>query len=110
MKGDFSKLTVWQRSIELAELIYRFIPMLPQEEKFALGNQMRRAVVSIPSNIAEGYGRRTETEFIHFLHIARGSNHELLSHMILCKLLFKLPDESMDEIFNNINQISKMLN
>lgn len=85
--GDYQSLDVWQRAMELAEEIYKLIDKLPREERFALCDQMRRAVVSIPSNIAEGKGRNSDKEFIYFLKIAMGSKCELETQLILCERL-----------------------
>jgi len=66
----FEDLIIWQKGITLAKVIYKITKALPVEEKFALGDQLRRAAVSVPSNIAEGYGRRTSNDYRKFLHIA----------------------------------------
>ena len=70
-------LIVWQKAMDLTTEIYRLIKFLPREETYALSDQMRRAAVSIPSNIAEGHGRNSNKEFANFLSIARGSLTEL---------------------------------
>ena len=69
---DYRELIVWQKAMGLVELLYRRTRLFPKEELYGLTSQMRRAAVSIPSNIAEGQGRRTTRDFIHFLSIARG--------------------------------------
>ena len=66
---DYKDLIVWQKSMELARIIYRLTSRFPRDEVFGLTNQIRRAAVSIPSNIAEGFGRGSDREFIHFLQI-----------------------------------------
>ena len=75
----FQDLIVWQESMQLAKEIYKLVKLLPSEEQYALSDQMRRAAVSIPSNIAEGQARNSTKEFIQFLYIAKGSNAELLT-------------------------------
>ena len=75
--GSYKELKVWNKAIDLFEEIYRLVKMLPQEERFALSDQMRRAAVSIPSNIAEGQERGSTKEFKHFIMIAQGSRAEL---------------------------------
>ena len=70
-------LIVWQKAMDLTTEIYRLVKFLPREETYALSDQMRRAAVSIPSNIAEGHGRNSNKEFANFLSIARGSLTEL---------------------------------
>ena len=81
---SFEDLIVWQQSMLLAREIYKLVKFLPVEERYALSDQMRRAAVSIPSNIAEGQARNTSKEFIQFLHIAKGSNAELITQLLLC--------------------------
>ena len=66
----YKNLIVWQKAMDLSVEIYKITAVLPEEEKFGLCSQMRRAVISIPSNIAEGHSRRAKKEFIHFLRIA----------------------------------------
>lgn len=85
--GDYQSLEVWQRSMDLAEAIYKLIEKLPLEERFALCDQMRRAAVSIPSNIAEGKGRNSDKELLFFLKIAMGSKCELETQLLLCERL-----------------------
>ena len=77
MKKRYKDLLVWQKSTDLVVEIYRVAKLLPKEELYALSNQMRRAAVSIPSNIAEGQARASQKEFVQFLSIAKGSNAEL---------------------------------
>lgn len=79
---DYKELTVWQDAMKLVEAVYLVIRRLPVEERFALADQMRRAVVSIPSNIAEGHDRHSNKEFRHFLLIAKGSAAELETQLI----------------------------
>jgi four helix bundle protein len=76
-------LIVWQKAIKLAGRVYTATRQLPSEERFGLNSQLRRAAVSIPSNIAEGAARRNRNEFLQFLHIARGSLSELETQMMI---------------------------
>jgi len=71
---DYKDLIVWQKAMDLAEEVYRLVKKLPKEELFALSDQIRRAVISIPSNIAEGHERNSIKEYYQFLSIAKGSN------------------------------------
>ena len=80
----FKDLIVWQKSMALTKEIYVLVKRLPKEELYALSDQMRRAAVSIPSNIAEGQGRTSPKEFAHFLSIANGSKAELETQLLLC--------------------------
>lgn len=80
---DYKDLIVWQKSMELARIIYRLTSRFPHDEVFGLTNQIRRVVVSIPSNIAEGFGRGSDREFIHFLRIAKGSAAEVETQILI---------------------------
>ena len=93
--------------MELTDRIYDLVGTLPKEERFALGDQLRRAVVSIPSNIAEGFGRDTHKDFAHFLAQARGSLYEVDTQIeIAIRRGFAEKDQKM---FDLMNEISKML-
>ena len=97
MAGSFKKLLVWQRATELALSVYRLTAQFPDAERFGLTNQMRRAAVSVSSNIAEGAGRATRGEFLQFLGIARGSNFELESQFVIARgLNFGKPQQQED--------------
>ena len=85
MGASFKDLVVWQRAVQLCSEVYRLTGAFPASEKFGLVNQMRRASVSIASNIAEGYGRGTKGEYIQFLGHARGSNCELQTQLLIGK-------------------------
>ncbi|MGO9318988.1 MAG: four helix bundle protein [Terracidiphilus sp.] len=93
MGQSFKELVVWQRAIELTVDVYKLTSKFPDYERFDLTNQMRRASVSIASNIAEGYGRSTKGEYIQFLGFARGSCSELETQIVIAKKLeFGAPD------------------
>ena len=83
MGASFKELVVWQRAIQLSMEIYRLTATFPSSEQFGLISQMRRASVSIASNIAEGYGRSTKGEYLQFLGHARGSTCELQTQLII---------------------------
>jgi four helix bundle protein len=82
---SYKDLLVWQKGIELVKLVYAVSSLIPDDERFGLISQIRRCSVSVPSNIAEGYGRATTAYFIQFLNISRGSLFELETQLILCK-------------------------
>lgn len=108
--SNYKELKVWQKAMDLTVEVYKLVKLLPKEETYALSDQMRRAVVSIPSNIAEGQGRNSDKEFIQFLSIARGSLWELETQIEIC-LRIGYIDQSMATDTNNlIAEISKMLN
>ena len=105
---DYKELIVWQKTIKLVENIYKEVREFPKYETYVLSDQIRRAVISVPSNIAEGSGRNTTKEFIQFLYIALGSTCELETQMIIANKLGYI--KNIDNILTNINEIRKMLN
>ena len=88
--NGYKDLIVWQKSMDLVDEIYRLVKFLPKEETYALSDQMRRAAVSVPSNIAEGYERKSPKEFANFLSIARASRAELETQICICHTIIKL--------------------
>ena len=102
-------LNVWKKSMNLVILIYRLTGQFPKEELFGLASQMRRAAVSIPSNIAEGHGRHSDKELIRFLFISLGSASELETQILLSSKLSFLKDEDFDTLNEMNNEIIKML-
>ena len=106
--NDYRDLIVWQKSMNLVKATYEIISNLPSEEKFALADQMRRSAISIPSNIAEGYERKSTKEYIHFLLIANASRAELATQLEVCKMLNYV--ENIDSILSQCNELAKMIN
>ena len=107
---NYKELFVWQKGIELAVEIYRIIDSFPSKEKFSLTNQMQRSVISISSNIAEGWGRGTTKEYIYFLRIARGSLMELETQIIIAFKLKYLDQTDFNKTSDLIKTIAIMLN
>lgn len=95
--------------MDLASVIYGLVKMLPGEERFALADQMRRSVVSIPSNIAEGQSRGTTKEFAHFLRIAKGSTSELETQLLLCVKLGFVGQADAQKGLELCTEVGKML-
>jgi len=95
---SFRDLKVWQRAMDLVPEIYRIARQFPSHERFGLSDQIRRAAVSIPSNVAEGHSRRHTREFIHHLSIARGSLAELHTLLLLALRLQYLKDQELSAI------------
>ncbi len=110
MIKDFKDLIVWQKSMDLVVEVYHLVKKLPKEELFVLSDQMRRAAISIPSNIAEGQGRNSSKEFVQFLAIAKGSKTELETQLLLCVKIKYLNSSDIETAINLINEIGKMLN
>lgn len=104
----FEELIVWQKAMEFAEIVYKVQRKLPREETYGLGDQIRRAVVSIPSNIAEGCGRETDADFQRFLSIARGSLFEVRTQLDLAVRLGYV--KISEEVFLKAMEIGRMLN
>jgi four helix bundle protein len=114
MVQSFRDLQVWQRAIQLSVAIYRLTKDFPREEVYGLTSQIRRAAVSVPSNIAEGHGRLGTGEHRQFLGISRGSNFELQTQLEVPRALgfgdSKLIDEAEDLSFEVVKMISGILN
>ena len=107
---DFRKLNVWERAHNFVLNIYKLSKPFPKEELYGITSQLRRAVVSIPTNIAEGCGKHTEKDFVRYLSIAAGSTSEVEYLLILSKDL-KFIDESIALAqITEINEIKKILN
>ena len=106
----YRDLIVWQKSMELVKEIYRLTKLLPREERYGLVSQMQRAAVSIPSNIAEGYGRVSTYDYIRFLNIARGSKHELETQLEICVMLGYMSGKTAADATGLCDEIGKMLN
>ena len=105
----YKKLIVWEKSIQLVELVYKITGSYPDEEKFGLTSQIRRCAVSIPSDIAEGHDRRSTKEFAQFLSISMGSAFELESQLIVAQKLNYINEGDVDLLCKRITQIQNML-
>ena len=105
----FQKMIVWSKAKILTIETYKLCKQLPIEEKYALGDQMRRAAISIISNIAEGSGRGSQNEIRQFLRIARGSVSELLAQLIICQELSFFPAEKSNSMINLALEVQNML-
>jgi four helix bundle protein len=107
---SLESLIVWQKAIALAVKVHReILPILPQEEKWNLGSQIRRSAQSIPANIAEGYGRYYFQDTIRFCYIARGSLEETRSHVVLASKLDYLPDDLLADILSDIEEVNRLI-
>ena len=103
-------LVLWQKSMDLAAEVYRLARCFPSFELFGLGAQLRRAAVSVPSNVAEGAARRTTRDFISFLHIARGSLAELETQLLLARRLRYVDDASAQSLAARVDEVGRLLN
>jgi four helix bundle protein len=105
------RLQVWRRAKDFALVVYRqVLPLLPGEEKWGLEQQIRRAVQSIPANIAEGYGRFYYQDNVRFCYIARGSLDETASHLVLAHELGFVPDSLFDRLAEEGEELVRLLN
>ncbi len=107
---DYKDLIVWKRSMELAAEAYIVARKLPGEEIYALADQIRRSAVSIPSNIAEGYGRGSSKDYTRFLAIARGSRYELETQLFLSVDLGYVTENDIAKAIRLGQEVAKMLN
>lgn len=106
---DFKKLKVWQKSHVFTVNLYKISSSFPPEEKFGLTNQIRRASISIESNIAEGCGRNSNKELTRFLYIAQGSAKEVNCQILIARDLGYITKEKSDFLEDKIDEISRML-
>jgi four helix bundle protein len=109
MSHSFRDLTVWQRSMQLTVAIYRLTREFPREEIYGLTSQIRRAAVSLPSNIAEGHGRLNKAEFRQFLGIARASNFELQTQIEIARAIGIGNAKLLNEAEGLSHEVGKML-
>lgn len=107
--GNYKDLSAWQKSIALAKAVYRLTADYPSDERFGLVNQMRRRSVSIPSNIAEGYGRGTDNDLVHFLYISLGSSNELDTQLTISFESSFIDEEKYKEVEQLNHEGNKML-
>jgi len=109
MLKNYKELKVWQKSYELCLKIYRMTTKFPKEEKYGLTAQIRRSAVSIPSNIAEGYGRKTTLDYVRMLYISYGSVCELETQILLAGDLDLLEKGELSKLKKDITEIERML-
>lgn len=107
---EYIELDVWKEARLLVNIVYKITKKFPKEESYGLTNQMRRCAISIPSNIAEGCGRRTSADTIRFLHISRGSFYELETQLYLALDQNYIEIEENDNLLNQIVNCKKLLN
>ena len=106
----YRDLLVWQKAMDLVTEVYKIVKMLPKEETYALSDQMRRAAVSVPSNISEGQARRSNKEFANFLSISRGSLAELETQILICIRLNYIKTSDAETAQNHVKEVARMLN
>lgn len=109
MSSSFRDLRVWQEAMQLTAAIYKGTVGFPRHEVYGLSSQMRRAAVSVPSNIAEGKGHRSDKEFSHFLFHARGSLPELQTQLLIAEELEYLPQEDAKRLLAKCEDVGRAL-
>jgi four helix bundle protein len=107
---SFQELIVWQKAMDLVEEVYRVSGGFPREELYGLTSQLRRAAVSIPSNVAEGQGRHTTADFLRHLSIAYGSLLELETQILIATRLTYLPMERCSAVLNKSGEVGRLMN
>jgi len=109
MLKNYKELKVWQKAYQLCITIYKITKHFPKDERYGLISQIRRSAVSVPSNIAEGYGRKTTPEYIQSLYIAYGSHCELETQILLSKDLGYIKTEDFEILQRDIGEVERML-
>jgi len=108
--SSYRKLDVWQRAMDIVVECYKAVKKFPREELYGLTNQLQRAAVSIPANIAEGQGREHRKEFLHHLSIAHGSLAELETHLQIAERLHYLDSDTVQSLLRRSEEIGRMIN
>ena len=106
---NYRELLIWQRSMKLVGKWYQLTKSFPEDEKFGLTSQLRRAAVSVPANIAEGFGRETTGAFVQFLRTAQGSLKELETHMLIAEEIDIVPKQATAPLLAECDEIGRML-
>lgn len=106
---NFRELKIWQRSMDLAEVIYKLTESFPREEKYGMSSQLQRCAVSVPSNISEGAGRGTNKQFKYFLEMSMGSCNEIQTQVELSFRFKYITKEVLNEVVSETFQIYKMI-
>ncbi|NEP54434.1 MAG: four helix bundle protein [Moorea sp. SIO3C2] len=107
--NNFKDLIIWQKAMDIAEKCYLLTKFFPKDELYGMVQQIRRAAVSIPANISEGYGRRSTPEYIRFLNIAQGSINELETHLILSFRVGLSKQDDIESIVSLLKEESRMI-
>lgn len=108
-KKDYTELDVWNESRKLVSHVYDLVKKFPEDEKYALTSQLKRAAISVPSNIAEGVGRQHNKERIQFLYISRGSLYEIETQLFLALDQQFISENDMNVVFDQITSCKKLI-
>jgi four helix bundle protein len=107
---NYRELIAWQKAMDLVEAVYKVTVSFPKEELYGLTSQVRRAAVSIPANIAEGQGRKSSREFLHFLSIAHGSLRETETHVLIAQRLHYCTDNTANSLLAQAAEVGRLVN
>ncbi len=107
---NFREFVIWNEAVELTICIYRLTKLLPKEEEYGLKSQLRRAAVSIPSNIAEGCSRTSEKEFKRFLEFSLGSSFEIETDLLIAQRLSMISESQNNAIVNDLHKLQRRIN
>jgi len=107
---NYSDLIAWQKAMDLVEMTYKATSQFPKEETYGLTNQLRRAVVSVPSNIAEGQGRNSASDFRRFLAISYGSLREVETQVLIAQRLHYLSEPQAERLMNLAGEVGRLIN
>ena len=109
MAQNYRDLIAWQKAMDLVEAVYAATASFPSDERFGLTSQVRRAVVSVPSNIAEGQGRRSRNEFVHFLSVAHGSLREVETQLLIAMRLHYLDEGTGESVLAVSDEVGRLI-
>ena len=110
MINSYKDLKVWNKAMDLTTMVYDALKTFPPKEEYGLSSQMRRSSVSIPSNIAEGYGRNSTLDYCRFLQIALGSDYELETQVELARRLDYVDNDTANKLASQLTEVGRMLN
>ena len=106
---NYKELKIWMKGIDLAESIYKTVSEFPDSEKYGIVSQLKRASISVSSNIAEGASRKSQKEFSHFLSISLGSLFEIETQLVIANRIKYINDETLKGLIEQINELIKMI-
>jgi len=106
---NYKDLIAWQKAMKLVVSIYRLTGAFPQNERYGLTSQLRRAAVSVPSNIAEGYGRGSRPDYVRFLNMARGSANEIEAQLLIAVQLAFVDEDRVDKTTQKVLEVQRIL-
>ena len=109
MSATYTDLIAWQKAMDLTESVYRVTKSFPTHELYSLTQQLRRAAISVPSNIAEGHARYSPKDFRHFLHQSRGSVAELETQLVLARRLGYLTEQQVGPVLRGVSEVGRVL-